>query len=203
MVACSGARAPGRRSSRHTWTFCVKNSSHLQRPRLRSGQAVPHVRSSSAFRTFLRLASRLPTMPLSKPWRRLRCQMLMPTCIPGSSRRSRREPPSASNGCRCGARSCVTKVHRKSWQFGSNAFVPRCSRGCCWCTGRSFQPFLKRSVSQLLVALDILTDFESWGRMREGHGLSIEAARDIWINAIGRMLPAVALDPARSNPPSV
>jgi AcrR family transcriptional regulator len=42
-----------------------------------------------------------------------------------------------------------------------------------------------------LVALDILTDFESWGRLREGHGLSIEAARDIWINAIGRMLPSV------------
>ena len=44
--------------------------------------------------------------------------------------------------------------------------------------------------TQLLIALDILTDFESWGRMREDHGLSIEAARDIWINAIGRMLPA-------------
>jgi AcrR family transcriptional regulator len=57
--------------------------------------------------------------------------------------------------------------------------------------------------SRLLVALDILTDFESWGRMREDHGLSIEAARDLWINAIGRMLPAVALDPARSNPPPV
>jgi AcrR family transcriptional regulator len=55
---------------------------------------------------------------------------------------------------------------------------------------------------QLLVALDILTDFESWGCMREGHGLSIEAARDIWINAIGRMLPTVALNPARSNPPA-
>jgi AcrR family transcriptional regulator len=54
--------------------------------------------------------------------------------------------------------------------------------------------------SQLLVALDILTDFESWGRLREGHGLSIEAARDIWINAIGRMLPTVGLDPARSTP---
>jgi hypothetical protein len=38
--------------------------------------------------------------------------------------------------------------------------------------------------------LDILTDFESWGRMREDHGLSIEAARDLWIKAIGRMLPA-------------
>ena len=44
---------------------------------------------------------------------------------------------------------------------------------------------------RMLVALDILTDFESWGRLREGHGLSIEAARDIWINAIGRMLPSI------------
>jgi AcrR family transcriptional regulator len=54
--------------------------------------------------------------------------------------------------------------------------------------------------SQLLVALDILTDFESWGRMREDHGLSIEAARDLWINAIGRMLAVAAGTPAQSNP---
>ena len=54
--------------------------------------------------------------------------------------------------------------------------------------------------AQLLVALDILTDFESWGRMREDHGLSIEAARDLWINAIGRMLPTAAGNPAHSNP---
>ena len=54
--------------------------------------------------------------------------------------------------------------------------------------------------SQLLIALDILTDFESWGRMREDHGLSIEAARDLWINAIRRMLPAAAGNPAHSNP---
>ena len=51
--------------------------------------------------------------------------------------------------------------------------------------------------TQLLVALEILTDFESWGRMRESRGLSIEAARDIWINAIGRMLPTGK--PARSS----
>jgi AcrR family transcriptional regulator len=44
--------------------------------------------------------------------------------------------------------------------------------------------------AHLLIALDILTDFESWGRMREDHGLSIEAACDLWIKAIGRMLPA-------------
>ena len=36
--------------------------------------------------------------------------------------------------------------------------------------------------------------------MRESHGLSIEAARDIWINAIRHMLPAVALDPAELPP---
>ena len=59
----------------------------------------------------------------------------------------------------------------------------------------------KAQHTQLLVALDILADFESWRRMREGHGLSIEAARDIWINAIGHILPAAALSPARSNPP--
>jgi AcrR family transcriptional regulator len=41
---------------------------------------------------------------------------------------------------------------------------------------------------QLLIGLDVLTGFESWGRMREEHGLSIEAAREIWINAIGRLL---------------
>jgi hypothetical protein len=42
--------------------------------------------------------------------------------------------------------------------------------------------------AQLLIGLDVLTGFESWGRMREEHGLSIEAARELWINAIGRML---------------
>jgi AcrR family transcriptional regulator len=42
---------------------------------------------------------------------------------------------------------------------------------------------------QLLIALEGLTDFEGWGRMRERHGLSIEAARDVWIKAIDRMLP--------------
>ena len=50
--------------------------------------------------------------------------------------------------------------------------------------------------TQLLVALDILTDFESWGRLREGHDLSIEAAREVWMDAIGRMLPTVHSNPA-------
>lgn len=42
---------------------------------------------------------------------------------------------------------------------------------------------------QLLIALESLTDFESWGRMRERHGLSVEAACAVWINVIDRMLP--------------
>jgi hypothetical protein len=39
----------------------------------------------------------------------------------------------------------------------------------------------------------ILMDFESWGSMREGDGLSIEAARDVWMSALGRMLVSVPL----------
>jgi AcrR family transcriptional regulator len=41
-----------------------------------------------------------------------------------------------------------------------------------------------------LIALEVLTDFESWARMREQHGLSIEQARNVWIRAIDRLLPA-------------
>ncbi|MBS0537817.1 MAG: TetR/AcrR family transcriptional regulator [Proteobacteria bacterium] len=42
----------------------------------------------------------------------------------------------------------------------------------------------------LLVALEALTDFESWARMREFHGLSVEEACALWIRAIDRLLPA-------------
>lgn len=41
----------------------------------------------------------------------------------------------------------------------------------------------------VLLALEALTDFESWGRLRERHGLSVEAACDAWIAAIDRILP--------------
>jgi len=41
----------------------------------------------------------------------------------------------------------------------------------------------------ILIALGALTDFESWGGMRELHGLSIEEAQNVWIKAIDRMLP--------------
>jgi AcrR family transcriptional regulator len=43
---------------------------------------------------------------------------------------------------------------------------------------------------RLVIALDILTGFDSWALMREERGLSIEGAREVWINAIGRLLPA-------------
>lgn len=42
---------------------------------------------------------------------------------------------------------------------------------------------------QTLIALEALTDMESWARMREMHGLSFEEACAVWINAIDRMLP--------------
>lgn len=45
---------------------------------------------------------------------------------------------------------------------------------------------------QLLISLDLLTGFESWGRMREDHGLSTEAARELWTVSIGRLLSAAA-----------
>ena len=42
---------------------------------------------------------------------------------------------------------------------------------------------------QTLIALEAITDMESWARMREMHGLSFEEACTVWVNAIDRMLP--------------
>jgi AcrR family transcriptional regulator len=41
----------------------------------------------------------------------------------------------------------------------------------------------------MLVALEAITDIESWERMREMHGLTVEEACTVWISAIDRMLP--------------
>jgi AcrR family transcriptional regulator len=41
----------------------------------------------------------------------------------------------------------------------------------------------------LLIVLEALIDFESWARMREGHGLSPVEACEVWIEAIDRLLP--------------
>jgi hypothetical protein len=43
--------------------------------------------------------------------------------------------------------------------------------------------------TQLSVILEALIDFESWDRIRERHSVSIEAACDVWMKAIDRMLP--------------
>ena len=43
---------------------------------------------------------------------------------------------------------------------------------------------------QLLIALAVLTSFESWDQMRHCHGLSDEAAQDVWRSAVDRMLPS-------------
>ncbi len=57
-------------------------------------------------------------------------------------------------------------------------------------------PEVDRTV--LLIALEQLTDFESWGRMRERHGLSVEEARHAWITAIDRLLPPTPPEAAPS-----
>jgi AcrR family transcriptional regulator len=40
-----------------------------------------------------------------------------------------------------------------------------------------------------LIAVEALTDFESWARMRETAGLSFEDACTVWVRAIDRLLP--------------
>ena len=41
----------------------------------------------------------------------------------------------------------------------------------------------------LLIGIDAVIDFESWGRMREFHGLSFEEGVGLWIRTIDRLLP--------------
>ncbi len=40
-----------------------------------------------------------------------------------------------------------------------------------------------------LIALESITDYESWGRMRELYGLSFDDACDVWMRAVDRLLP--------------
>jgi AcrR family transcriptional regulator len=47
----------------------------------------------------------------------------------------------------------------------------------------------ERERKYMLIALEAITDIESWARMREQHGLTFEEACAIWISAIDRMLP--------------
>ena len=43
---------------------------------------------------------------------------------------------------------------------------------------------------KIVLALEALTAFESWARMRELYGLSVEEASIVWVRAIDRLLPA-------------
>jgi AcrR family transcriptional regulator len=47
----------------------------------------------------------------------------------------------------------------------------------------------ERERRQILVAIEILVDFESWARMREYSSLSVAEACKVWIHAIDRLLP--------------
>jgi AcrR family transcriptional regulator len=42
---------------------------------------------------------------------------------------------------------------------------------------------------RVLIALEAITDFESWARMRETFGLSAEDACTLWIRVVDRLLP--------------
>ena len=46
----------------------------------------------------------------------------------------------------------------------------------------------------LLIALEAVTDIESWARMRDMHGLSFAESCDVWIRAIDRILPPTPQD---------
>ena len=42
---------------------------------------------------------------------------------------------------------------------------------------------------RILIALEALTDFESWARMRFEHALSIDDACVVWVRTIDSLLP--------------
>ena len=54
----------------------------------------------------------------------------------------------------------------------------------------------ERERQHLLIALEAITDIESWARMRGFSGLSIEEAREVWIKSIDRLLPPTPRRPA-------
>jgi AcrR family transcriptional regulator len=54
--------------------------------------------------------------------------------------------------------------------------------------------------SKVLIALEALTDFESWGLMRDYHEMSFDDACEIWIGAIDRLLPPAPEASGRPRP---
>src|SRR5471030_2096850 len=57
----------------------------------------------------------------------------------------------------------------------------------------------ERDRRQLLIALEAIADFQTWERMRDRDGLSVDEAQEAWRGIIDRMLPPTPLAP----PPSL
>jgi DNA-binding transcriptional regulator YbjK len=55
---------------------------------------------------------------------------------------------------------------------------------------RELSSLPEAAADELLIALAVLTSFESWDQMRHCHGLSMEAGQGVWRSAIDRMLPS-------------
>ena len=54
--------------------------------------------------------------------------------------------------------------------------------------------FSETERKRFLVALEAITDIESWARMREMHELSFAEACTVWVGVIDRILPAIPSD---------
>ena len=55
----------------------------------------------------------------------------------------------------------------------------------------------------LLIALEALTDMESWARMRDMYGLSFDEGCAVWIRAIDRILPPTRSETHRAGSMSI
>ena len=54
----------------------------------------------------------------------------------------------------------------------------------------------ERDRKHMLIALEAITDIESWARMRELYGLSFDEGCGVWIRAIDRILPPTPPTPS-------
>ncbi|MFO1080543.1 MAG: TetR/AcrR family transcriptional regulator [Reyranellaceae bacterium] len=57
---------------------------------------------------------------------------------------------------------------------------------------RELEPLGSPQRTAILIAMEAVTDFDSWGRMRKDYGLSFDEAKDVWRETIDRILPSEA-----------
>ena len=106
--------------------------------------------------------------------------------------RSRRVARPASTGCRYGARWLNQQVSEEL-----KLRIRRVREAVMARIALMYRPELaagEKERRRTLIALEALTDFESWARMRESSGLSFEEACNVWIRAIDRLLPPTPAD---------